>query len=427
MIFSPKTAEVEPGLDNVTHTVVGLLVAEAALVLREARSPGGVASSRGLRASAMLVSTLANNAPDFDSVYAGALSEPLGNLLHHRGHTHTLVVSPLLAALSLAVTLGVGRLRRFRFDAGETTFLSAIALLGVVIHVGLDAMNNYGVHPFWPFHDGWIYGDSIFIVEPWLWAALIPPLIFLVTPRWLKISLATVVLLGVGICWLRDFVPRSMALVTTLVAGLTAFASLRATPRARVAVSAGAGAAVVFAFATFGSMARSEVKRASSASFPRAETHDIVLTPMPADPLCWQAVLVQTEGKNYVARTGIVAVVPAFMKASDCPFDVWANPTAPSERVPATSSPKVTWVREFRAPLAELRALARENCVFSALLRFARAPFWAVDEKLGRVAGDVRYDRSAGLDFSDTVLDGVGCPEDLPPWIPPRAELLGAR
>jgi hypothetical protein len=65
--------------------------------------------------------------------------------------------------------------------------------------------------------------------------------------------------------------------------------------------------------------------------------------------------------------------------------------------------------------------------VFGALLRFARAPFWTNDEALGRVAGDIRYDVSSGLDFSDTVLDGVGCPENLPPWIPPRSALVEAR
>jgi inner membrane protein len=414
-------------LENVTHSVVGLLVAEAAMVLRAARNPYGSQSSRGLHASAMLASVLANNAPDIDTLYAGALSMPIGHLLHHRGHTHTLVLSPLLAALSLAVTLGIGRVRRFRFDARETMFLFALALLGVVIHLSLDALNNYGVHPFWPFFDGWIYGDSIFIVEPWLWAALIPPLIFLVTPRWLKISLATVVLLGVGICWLRDFVPRSMALVTSLIAGSTALASRRATPRVRVLISGGAGLAVLFAFVGLGAVARGDARRAASASFPRAETHDIVLTPMPADPLCWQVLLVQTEGESYVARTGVAAVLPAFMAATDCPFEARENPTAPSERVPAASSPRLTWIRQFRAPLGELRALARESCVFGALLRFARAPFWTVDEKLGRVAGDIRFDRSAGLDFSDTVLDGAGCPEDLPPWTPPRSDILRAR
>src|SRR5262245_56779028 len=339
------------------------------MVLRAARSPGGSASSRELHASAMLASVLANNAPDLDSLYAGALSEPIGSLLHHRGHTHTLLLSPLFAALSVGATLAVGKIRRFRFDARETAFLSALSLLGVVIHIALDALNNYGVHPFWPFYDGWFYGDSIFIVEPWLWAALVPPLIFLVPPRWLKTSRATVVLLGVGMCCMRELVPRSMAVVTTLIAAVTALASRRATPRTRVLVSGGAGLLVLVAFATFGSLARSEVRRASSASFPRAETHDIVLTPLPADPLCWQVVLLQTEGESYVARTGIVAAVPGVMGATDCPFDVWASPTAPSERVPAASSPTLTWVREFRAPLGELRALARDSCVFAALLR----------------------------------------------------------
>jgi hypothetical protein len=138
-------------------------------------------------------------------------------------------------------------------------------------------------------------------------------------------------------------------------------------------------------------------------------------------------VLVQTEGTSYLARTGIVAVFPRFISSSECPFDVWAKPTAPSESVRAAPDPNVAWIREFRAPLGELRELAKESCVFGALLRFARAPFWTRDEALGRVAGDVRYDRSSGLDFSDTVLDGVGCPAHLPPWTPPRSALLNTR
>jgi inner membrane protein len=414
-------------LDNVTHSVVGLLVGEAAIVLRDARSPERAATTGRLRGWALLVSVLANNAPDVDSTYAGFVTQPLGSLLHHRGHTHTLVLVPLLAALALGVTLGIGRTRGVRFERRDATWLFAIALFGVSIHIGLDAMNNYGVHPFWPFYDGWVYGDSVFIVEPWLWAALIPPLIFSAEPRWLRISLATIVLFGVGMCWLREFVPRSMAFLATFLLCVTALLGFRATSTRRVVVSAAAGTAVLLTFVGLGSLARGDVERASVASFPRAATHDIVLTPMPADPFCWQVVLVQTEGTSYVARTGVVAVTPRFMTSSECPFDVWAKPTAPSERVRAAPDPNVAWIREFRAPLAELRALAKESCVFSALLRFARAPFWTRDEALGRVAGDVRYDRSSGLDFSDTVLDGIGCPTHLPSWTPPRRALLDAR
>lgn len=406
--------------------MVGLLMAEAAIRIRESRS-SGTASTDRLRASAMVVSILANNAPDADSFYASLITNPLGSLLHHRGHTHTLVLVPFLAALSLGVTLGVARMRGIRFERSEATWLFVLGLLGVATHIALDATNNYGVHPFWPFYDGWFYGDSVFIIEPLIWAALIPPLVFSVRSRWAKIVLVGVVVVSVGLCWLRELVPRVMAVAVTLVAVLSALASRRATSNGRVILSGGAATAVALTFVVAGSTARNEVGRASADAFPRARSHDVILTPMPADPLCWQVVLVQTEGERYVTRTGVVAPFSSLMTSTECPFDIWAEPTAPSHPIHVAPRPTVRWIREFSAPLSELGALARDNCVFAALLRFARAPFWSRDEALGRVAGDVRYDRSAGLDFSDTVLDGVACPNHLPPWVPPRQKLLERR
>jgi hypothetical protein len=42
------------------------------------------------------------------------------------------------------------------------------------------------------------------------------------------------------------------------------------------------------------------------------------------------------------------------------------------------------------------------------------------------VVGDLRYDRSPGLDFSDLPLDRAAlCPKRVPPWIPPRSDLFG--
>jgi inner membrane protein len=413
-------------VDNITHSVVGLLVAEAALAWRGRRAEREPVSD-GLRASALLASVLANNAPDIDSAWASVLTTPLGSLLHHRGHTHTFVLVPVLAALSAGVTLAVARARGTRIAPRDRVWLALLALAGVAIHVALDATNNYGVHPFWPFFDGWIYGDTVFIIEPLLWAALIPPLVFAARSRWLAIVLTWVVLLGVGLCWLREFVPRSMAVVVTLLAAATALASRRATPARRVLVSAGATALVLVTFAVSGSVARGTALRASAAAFPDAVTHDVVSTPMPADPLCWQVILVQTEEARYLVRSSMVATVPSFLSSSECPFDVWAKPTAPSSAVAAPPTPSVRWIREFSAPVSELRTLARDSCVFAALLQFARVPYWTNDDALGRVAGDARYDRSSGLDFSDTVLDGVACPKNLPPWIPPRRGLLEER
>jgi inner membrane protein len=413
-------------LDNVTHSVVGLFLAEAALVLRASRPQFGPVSD-GLRASALLVSVLANNAPDIDSAYASALTQPLGSLLHHRGHTHTLVLVPVLALLALGVTLGIARARGTTVTTRDRLWLSWLALFGVAVHIGLDATNNYGVHPFWPFFDGWLYGDTVFIVEPLLWAALIPPLVVVARLRWLEVVLAVLMVVGVLLCWLLDFIPRSMAAIVTLLACGTALASYRASALRRVLVSTAATGVVLATFAVTGSVARATLLEASARIFPRAVTHDAVLTPMPADPLCWQAQLVQTDGGRYVVRSVVVAVAPSLLASDECPFDRGATPTAPSTSVPAASTPELRWGREFSAPAGELRSLARESCVFAALLQFARVPYWTKTPSLGRVAGDLRYDRSAGLDFSDTVLDGVGCPKHLPPWTPPRAELLHER
>ena len=83
-------------MDNVTHSLAGMLLADAVCALRGEER-------REVRAAAYLVSALANNLPDVDIVYTWLDGpKPLGSLLHHRGHSHTLVV-----ALPAAWLLGV--------------------------------------------------------------------------------------------------------------------------------------------------------------------------------------------------------------------------------------------------------------------------------------------------------------------------------
>ncbi len=47
---------------------------------------------------------VAANAPDVDLLYTGITEAPLGYLLHHRGHSHTL---PGLVALGLVIWAGL--------------------------------------------------------------------------------------------------------------------------------------------------------------------------------------------------------------------------------------------------------------------------------------------------------------------------------
>jgi inner membrane protein len=50
--------------------------------------------------------------------------------------------------------------------------LLLLALLGVWTHPMLDLLNTYGIRLFMPFSDTWFFGDTLFIVDPWVWMVL---------------------------------------------------------------------------------------------------------------------------------------------------------------------------------------------------------------------------------------------------------------
>jgi inner membrane protein len=55
-------------------------------------------------------------------------------------------------------------------DPGGVLLLAAVA---VASHPLLDFLNTYGVRFLMPFSGRWFYGDTLFIVDPWVWIALL--------------------------------------------------------------------------------------------------------------------------------------------------------------------------------------------------------------------------------------------------------------
>jgi inner membrane protein len=160
---------------------------------------------------------------------------------------------------------------------------------------------------------------------------------------------------------------------------------------------------------------------------------DIVLSPVPGNPLCWTAFVVGTSAADYIVLSANVAPLPAVSGAPSCPYDESVS-TAPRTPIVRDPSPQVRWLKEYRTPLAVLRTLRAEDCEFDALLRFARVPYvtplrpgpvnLSSLPSATRIVGDLRYDRR-GLDFSDVVLAGSPvCPRFVPGWTPPRAALF---
>jgi inner membrane protein len=145
-------------LDNLCHTLAGAAMAEAGL---ESRTRFG-------RPALMI----AANLPDID-VLVFATGVPAVSF--RRGWTHGVLAQALLPLLLAAVFLAWDRRRPRRDPASPPArvgALLALGYLGVLSHVLLDYLNNYGVRLLMPFSSRWFYGDTLFIVDVWLWLLL---------------------------------------------------------------------------------------------------------------------------------------------------------------------------------------------------------------------------------------------------------------
>ena len=90
------------------------------------------------------------------------------------GRTALLAVALLPFALT-AVMIVVDRVMASRHPErlrAKPLALLGLAAVGVLSHPFLDWLNNYGVRLLMPFSERWFYGDTLFIVDPWLWLIL---------------------------------------------------------------------------------------------------------------------------------------------------------------------------------------------------------------------------------------------------------------
>lgn len=406
-------------MDNFSHSLAGVVTAELALALRRR----GTASLPALLPRvAWVVGAAANNLPDVDFVYTGITGGVIGTVLHHRGHTHTVIFAVLLAPLVLLIPWIWGRRRGVSWSRADWLTFAGLSLLGTLLHFTFDGTNDYGVHPFWPASNAWFYGDTIFIIEPWFWVCTVP--LFLVTlgGRAARVLWALPVALVLVVAVAVPFVPGSVAITLwTMAAGL-GVASRRLSRDARVALMVFLSGFAVVTFALTGRAARAAVRAAVARELPENVLWEVTSIPGPSNPFCWMGFAVMTSpGGDYVVRRYLAATAPGSWPAQECrPVTTGEPLTAPWRRLESGGS-EVRWLEEYRTPVERLRRLAREDCHARALFGFLRVPF-LTDEG---VLGDLRYDREPGLGFTEIQLGDRGpCPRLLPPWTPPLGELL---
>jgi inner membrane protein len=150
-------------MDNLTHSLVGALLGQM-----------GLKRKTGLAIPTLII---AANIPDID-----AITTLLGGQQHlalRRGLTHGPIAMFVLPLVLWGAMLAFDRWQTKQGNLPEKRlsvhkgWLLALAYIGCLSHPLFDWFNSYGIRLLEPFSSQWFYGDTLFIIDIWLWAALI--------------------------------------------------------------------------------------------------------------------------------------------------------------------------------------------------------------------------------------------------------------
>jgi inner membrane protein len=413
-------------MDNLSHTLAGLAAAE--LLHRCLPAEPDPARQRIRHRLLLVACTLASNFPDLDLVLTPLLPEPLGYLLHHRGHTHTLLYAlPQAVLLCALLWLLWPAARTLLRQSGQARRgLAGAMVAGFGLHLAMDYLNSYGLHPFHPIDSRWLYGDLVFIIEPTFWVAFGVPLAASVGRPWLRAGLLVLLATVLAYFAAGGFLHWGSLLALYALGAALVAVQLRVRPHgggATPAIATGFAALGLFILvqATASQLASARIVDALAGMDPASTVLDSARTAFPANPLCWSFVSIEADeaAGRYRLRRGVLALAPGLLPVGACPA------VLAERNVQRGVSPDLALVGQHEGSLAELRSLQRDNCHFEAWLRFARAPQLAQG-----VASDMRYtvaerDNFTTMDLSD--FEGRACPRHVPRWAFPRADLLQAQ
>lgn len=352
-------------MDNITHTLVGAALAET-----------GLKKYTPLATPTLI---LGANFPDLDIVTG--LFGTLPYLEHHRGITHALAALPPLAALLAGLIYLFSRWRS-RSPGGQKESarfgpLFGLSLLSILTHPLLDFTNSYGWRPFQPWSNRWYYGDTAFVIDPWVWLLLGGALCLATAKSRLRLILWAVgfAVMAVPIALFPGAgtgLKAAWMLLAAAVIALRAASSFKE-PGGRIAATA----AMCVLLAYFG--ARVLLQRAalreineSAARIAGAErVEEAHALPLPLNPLRWQSVVV-TDKAYYLTEHQLSRPLP---------------------------SANVTRHARESGDAAAISA-ARQTAEFQTFLRFARFPVFearpAENQTVEVAVSDARFVNERG-------------------------------
>ncbi|MCO5141941.1 MAG: metal-dependent hydrolase [Oligoflexia bacterium] len=379
-------------MDNITHSLIGLAIAET--ISNPKEKPKS-------KSALYLASAIANNIPDIDVFFTKFISPgKLGYLIHHRGHTHTLLATPLMGTLLLILFYFLWKKEILPWKK-----LIGVTYFGCIFHIVSDSWNIYGVHPFWPFNNQWFYGDMVFIVEPLIWILTIPYLFFSVTSTRVK-TLLTIPLIGIFILAIfHQAVPKEIPLFMFIILGIIGVSYL-AIKNTLIRKSTWVFSFSLLLFSFY------FISQSVKAQF----NHQVAATPLPANPFCWQVFQAQKDNDLYQIDVWQVSLLPKIIPVDRCGNLASSSTSAiPEVNLKPESESKLHFGR-YTGSISEYKNIL-QTCQGKEFMKFARIPFWTFSGNTQTI-GDIRFDRDSTVGFAEILIDDVHepCPKISAPW-----------
>jgi inner membrane protein len=175
-------------MDPIAHSLAGATLAQTGL--------------KKLTPLATATLVIGANLSDVDAVVTFLGQD--ASLFFRRGITHGIIALIALPLLLTGVMTAYDRFVRRRRDPHKLPVnirgLLVLSYIGVLSHPFLDWLNTYGVRLLMPFDGRWFYGDTLFIIDAWMWLLMGAAVIFahshtrLSQTLWILLGVATSVL-----------------------------------------------------------------------------------------------------------------------------------------------------------------------------------------------------------------------------------------
>lgn len=156
-------------MDPITHGLTGAILSRTGFYQRFGKA-------------ATIIFLVAALIPDIDHITL-RLAGPLAYLKYHRGFTHSIAGSFVIAALMAGIACSIKQIK----ERMGYPLVFGISLLGIYSHIFLDLITSYGTQIFFPFNTKRYSLDLVFIIDFYFSALLLIPLIIIRLKReWTK-------------------------------------------------------------------------------------------------------------------------------------------------------------------------------------------------------------------------------------------------